>query len=231
MKNTHIWLVAHINSEFIANVDKDLKKYKSLNIKYYIPMVRVLVKKSKNKLNYKEVPFLLNYGFFKIPREKILDEKFLTEFKEQVGCVFSWVRDNAKRPRRFIRGRNRFIKGHHTNIATVKFRDIRILKREMNKDNIYSSEEIQKAKEGDLVTLCGYPYEGLIVTINKIDLKRKKAWVSVLGSTTLKNIEISFENFIYTIYQKPNVDSISKVKPGNQGNKKSDQDQFKKYKS
>lgn len=230
MKNTHIWLVAYINSDLISTIDRDIKKYKSLGVRYFIPIVKVGVKKLKGKVKYKEVPFLLNYGFFRIPREKAIDQKFLDEFKLRVGCLFAWVKDRAKKQKRWVKGKNRVIKSVHVPIATIRNAELNIIKRQANKNDIYNEEQVEKVKPGDMVTLHGYPFEGLIVTIVEMDVKRKKAIVSVSESVLLNRIEVSFENFIYTIYKNPNVEDLPKNKSNGYILQSSDKSQFQNHK-
>src|SRR5882757_7780452 len=95
--NYYSWVVAYIDSTFISSVEKELSKFEIYReIEAYIPTVKVLKKTFKGKQTWEEVPLLFNYGFFKIPRKFAVHHKFLEDLKNNISCIYAWVKDPVK---------------------------------------------------------------------------------------------------------------------------------------
>lgn len=199
-----VWLVAYINQDYMDTVKKDLKKHESLSeIRIFIPTVKVLKKQFKNKLEYETVPFLFNYGFVRVPFEKCNDD-FLKTLQDKIPSIFGFLKDPMKlgfcKPQ--VDEENKRIKfDKHIAYATVPKKYIVELKERADSLSIYNKKDIRRLKPDMVISLMGYPWEGLLAKILSIDTKRKKLQVEVFSELFNRKVEIDFDNAIYSIYQ------------------------------
>lgn len=211
---THIWCIAYIDYSLIHKIPSDLKKsnqYKT--IKYVIPTVRVLKKQQKNKDHFKEVPLLMNYGFFKIPIIWALNIDLLNKIKSDVSCISNWVKDRGKttkKERKYKKGTEPGPKPGPTAlqvpIATTTKRVIEACCETADELSIFSSEDINRTKIGDIITLMIYPFEGMRAQIREINYKTKKIKVALANTFDEEEtydmvVEVAFDNVFYSIYQ------------------------------
>lgn len=196
----YIWLIAHINSEFIHRVEKDLSRFG--DIEAYIPTVKVLQKNFKNKAHYEDVPLLFNYGFFKVPSYIAYNPELLQKLKENTACIYSWVKDITRVPEsKKLKLKER---GKIAPIARVTKEEIEEIKKKQKDISIFSDEELAKLGPGSSVELRGYPFEGFSATILKIDYDKKEVEVEIdvsVENSLLRVVKVEFENVFYTIYK------------------------------
>lgn len=209
----YVWLVAYINSSFISTVEKDLKKFKKYkDVKVYIPTVKILRKQFKGKNEFEEVPLLFNYGFFQI-RKISAHAEFLSQMKEDIPCVFSWVSDSQSlikskpdirlltQPKTKEKIFAEISPEQKVQVATATDKEIENLMSVRNSTTIYSQEEIDNLKTGGIITLKGYPFNDVPARIIHINHKTQKVRVELLITELMKEVTVSFENVFYTIYQ------------------------------
>ncbi len=211
----HVWCIAYINYDLIHKIPSDLRKsnqYRS--IKYIIPTVRVLKKTQKNKDHFKEVPLLMNYGFFRIPTLYALNIDLLNKIKADVSCISNWVKDKnkgAKPERKYKKGkepeRKPFPLSKDIPIATTTKKVINEMCDLADSLSIFSSEDIKRTKIGDIITLMIYPFEGMKAQIREINDKTKKLKVALANSFDETGesydmvVTVHFDNVFYSIYQ------------------------------
>lgn len=215
-QKNYIWVVAYVNADLIHKIPSDLEKSNQYKyIEYVIPTVSVLKKQLKNKDHFKEVPLLFNYGFFKIPILWALNIDLLNKIKNDIGAISNWVKDKAKRPGPKKGSKEddwRYELGERDiPIATTNFEAISKCCRIAEELSIFSSEDINNLKEGAIVHLIGYPFEGMKAQVQEINLRNKK--VKVLLANMLEHgenddeetfdlpVEVHFDNIFYSIYQ------------------------------
>jgi len=203
IQSNDCWVVALINKETLSIIGNQLRKSKGFsNIQYYIPTVKILQKRFKNKETFVEVPALFNYGFFKIHTTDY-NIDYLESLKEAIKpSIFSWLRDPAKLIlENDIDYENKVVHRYNQcNIATVTPMDIEHLKNTPFQDTIFSYDDIKMLSPGMLVTLKGYPLEGYVAKILDINHKNKKVRVELQLGPIVKDVIIRFENLLYTIY-------------------------------
>lgn len=207
----YVWAIAYINKDYVNRVNDDLVKNKLSAIEVYIPTIRLLKKQFKNKNEYEYLPLLFNYGFFKLPYDKVCNPEFLRGLKERIPAIYAWVKDKSKKPpgiksheeekEGYIGGLKKLKKPElFTDIAIAKESEIEGLRIIAKNQSVFSDHLVDKLKVGLYITLKGYPYDdmpGEIVHINKTDRKVK---VRLLLETMIAEVIVSFENIFYTIY-------------------------------
>lgn len=213
----YAWCIAYIDNSKVHILERDLKKSNQFSgIDVYLPTVRILKKQSKGKEIFNDVPLLLNYGFFKISLSWAMNQDLMQRLKDEITCISHWVKDPAKTPglrsgifkkknKKKLR-RAKVFSDKDVNIATCTQRDIDILIKVAKDESIYSSEEVSKMTKGTIITLMGYPFDGMEAVIIEVDKKRKKIWVTINLAFKNENeigqlIEVSFDNVFYTIYK------------------------------
>lgn len=207
----YVWVIAYIDSDLIGKIPSELQKNKSYkNIEYQIPTVAVLKKQLKGKDHFKQVPLLFNYGFFKLPLDWALNIDLLNKVKGDISCISNWVKDRASKggPKKDDEAEEwRYELGiRDVPIATVSIEAIQLCCNIADELSIFSSEDINRLKEGDIVHLMGYPFEGMKAKVVEINTKSKK--VKVLLANALEEeetfemkVEVHFDNIFYSLYQ------------------------------
>lgn len=204
-----VWVIAYINAEYISRVNKELSKFQ--DIEAYIPTVKILQKNFKGKPHFEEVPLLFNYGFFKIPTFMAYNAEFMAKLKDNISCIYSWVKDTSKlQP---IARASKREKKDFAPVGIATSEEIAELLKIQEDLTIYDSRQLKKLGPGDWVTLQGYPFEGMQAEILTIDYDRRKVEVALdtIGTGILSNVIVNFENVFYTIYKGGHDDSLSSV--------------------
>jgi len=211
----YVWVVAYISRDNINTVQDDLLSCGMGSIKVYIPTVRILKKKFKNKNIYEYVPLLFNYGFFQIPYEKACDVEFLKKLKEGVPAIYGWVSDptlliGIKPNLRMDNGDSeelsedgiKFIKRPKLTpkVAIAREEEIVSLLKTSENMSVFNDGLIEKIKEGDIINLKGYPYDGMTAEVVSISKTKKEVKVRLLLETIITTATVSFENIFYTVY-------------------------------
>lgn len=203
-KEPSVWVVAMIDHRFIHNLFEDkVKKPKYQIVEAYIPTIKVLKKQVKGKKFFEEVPLMMNYGFFKVPRYFIPNAHFLNEMKKDIRCIHSFLVDNlASTARKDLTYTKLY---NPLGIAMVTRKAIRRIKRQEESNSIYTDKDIDTLFEGQLITLQCYPFEGIPAEILEIDRKKKKVQVKLLIDTPLvkqSKIWLMLENIFFTRYME-----------------------------
>ncbi len=203
---THVWCICHINKDGVKKLDIDLSKdTRYMQLEAYIPTVKVLKKKFKGEEHFDEVPLLFNYAFFKMPIKFARDPEFLISLKNDISCIYSWVKDPAavmsEHPVLSIKNIETRHNSSEYSCATATEEEIAGLLGSAAELSIYSKEDIYNLNPGDSVTLHGFPFDGVDATIEKINHKKKEVKVKLELHRLLKQVTVSFDNIFYTIYK------------------------------
>lgn len=215
----YVWLVAYIDGAFVDKIEQDIKKYPEyiLHIEAHVPMVKVLKKKFKGQDYFDHIPLLFNYGFIKVPLMWAINIDILTQIKDRITCISHWVVDPARNPKK----KKQILEDVKSIVARKKARqwgtfeqirnlipcaiihdhEVEHLLKVAKDESIHSSEDINKIQKGDLITLMGYPFDGMLALVKEVDKKRKQVVVSIGMLDTEREIRVSFDNAIYSIYR------------------------------
>ena len=198
-----VWVTAYIDRDHLSTVEKDLITFGFSAVRVFIPTVRVLKKRFKNHNVYEYVPLLFNYGFFNIPYSNACDPSFLKRLKNKIPAIYAWVRDPIKTIKTSPNLRvdnTQGVRPLDTSIAIVNEEEIAELIKTSEHLSVFSDDIADKLKEGQFITLKGYPYEGMPAEIQKIDRAKRKIKVKLLLECVIAEATISYENIFYTVY-------------------------------
>lgn len=228
--NEFVWIVAYIDSKFLKHTEKELKKYPEYKlVEAYIPTVKILKKTFKKENFFEEVPLLFNYGFFKVPRKYAIYKDYLDQMQKNISCIYGWVRDAAntieEKPVLRVDGKSVYDKRKIGKLnkkkKTIKFEaepediypfatasseDISRLIRDTKGIGAHDSGEIELLVPGSIITLRGYPFEGVQAEVVEVDHKKKKVNVKIHIIDQMREVKVSFDNVFFTIYHSKNHD-------------------------
>jgi transcription antitermination factor NusG len=212
-KSKFVWVIALINKDNLKYCGWELEtSLKFHSVEFYVPQLRILEKKHKNKKVFRTVLLLFNYGFFKVPKKKLKNHRYFNELKDEVSCISGYLKNRADAKSKILR------KGTDESIpiAVADQHHITHLKKIEEANQVFTSEELSQVKEGDHIRLRGYPFEGMLANIIKIDHKKQKVKVKIveeLYSHELFNVvELEFENVFFSIYSQDTDDSLMGLK-------------------
>ena len=179
------WCIALIDFKKLNTIDPGLK---GMGLKYElgIPTVVVLRKRFKNKEFFERVPLMFNYGFIKLPNKVAKNRDRLIKIKDRIPGIFSWM---------FKSGYNDYAVEHVPESIVIR------LMRLGDNLSIFSKGDLERVKKGDLITLKGYPFDGLPAEIINIDHKARKVRVNLFIMEAFREVTVSFDNVFYSIYK------------------------------
>lgn len=214
--NYFSWVVAYIDSAHIDKVTQELAKYREYaEVEAYIPTVKILKKTFKGKQTFEEVPLLFNYGFFKIPRKFAIYSKFLEDLKNNISCIYDWVKDPHKvrktKPGLQLGERDNYSE-KDIPAATANAKEISELLKKSFNYSAHSADDIDKLEAGQTITLHGYPFDGVMATVVEINHRKETVKVKIPIFDQLRNVDVSYDNVFFTIYHSKSYDDSVTVK-------------------
>ena len=97
-------------------------------------------------------------------------------------------------------------------MATASSEEIQVLIKQSFNLSVHPADEVDRLGPGSMITLRGYPWEGLQAQVISIDVKRKQMKVKINMLNMMRDVKVSFDNVFYTIYHGKNWDdSVSIV--------------------
>lgn len=224
-----IWLIAYIDKDHIDKLQRELDKNNQyIGMEAQVPTVKILKKKLKGKEHFDDIPLLFNYGFFKVPLTYALNSDLLKKIKEDISCISHWVKDPAKVYISHSKSeltKNIILGSRDVPCATISEEEVIRLSIYARDESIHSSTEIDELKEGQIVNLVGYPFEGMQAKVISVDKKSKK--VEVRMKLNLREEEdgeliedqfsdnpmkVSFDNVFWSIYRGSYSEDYNKEK-------------------
>lgn len=205
--DNYVWCIAYIKPDLMDEAQNHLDRYEEYtDIEIYIPTVKILKKVYKNKPQFKEVPLLFNYGFFKLPKDLACNTEALWLLRERIGVIFSWVKPSQVKP--IVKVTDLDINYSKLNVATATDEEIATLSKTAKELSVHDSQEVQGLKTGDTVILQGYPFEGLYARVIEINGKSKRVKVKLNAEGMMQMVEVDFQNVFYTVYNSGNENSL-----------------------
>lgn len=214
--NYFSWLTAYIDSTQIEKVKQELSSQAAYaEIEAYIPTVKVLTKTFKSEDYFEEVPLLFNYGFFRVPRKFAVHARFLDEMKENISCIYAWVKDPAKvikrKPKLRLDAKSVYSE-NEIMVATATSKEISRLIKESFNHSAHSPEDLAKVEPGQYITLRGYPWDGVKAKIVELNTDKKKIKVEINIFDQLREVMVAYDNVFFTIYHNKNFDDSVSVR-------------------
>jgi len=186
-KVERVWLIGNIETKDISSIRTDLARYGYHEVNIYIPTIKKLSKTHRGRKLFDEVPMVLNFGFFSIPLENVLNREYLKELRVKVQGIRFWVKDVCN-PQ------------YYHGIASVDDEEVIDMMKTQSDMSLFNEDVFDKINVGKQITLKGYPYEGIIAEIT--DSNRKKGTIKVRVEVNSLKLELDVqpENVFYSVY-------------------------------
>lgn len=181
------WMIIYIDRNKFLDTDIE-KVEKEYGIEIVVPVTRVLKGKHRGRNNYKDVPYLFNFGFLRVPKFRRYDIDYLVKLKREIPLLLGFLRDTTLPSQGF-------------NFAMISSRDVNRIIRDAGQSSIYSEHQEENIKIGDSIKLSGYPFEGLYGVVEKINKEKQNMVISIeISNGAPLKITVPFFNIYYTMY-------------------------------
>jgi len=205
-----VWVACYVNIDRLHTLSRDLHKYtKYKKVEAFIPKVKIIKKKFKGKNHYEEIPLMLNYGLFRVPRYFIPNPYFLVEMKKDIECIYNWLTD-VTIPKNEPVIHYGEILYNPMRVAVIKAHEIAPLAEAAKINSIYTAKDLDTLYPGKIITLRGYPFDNIEAEILKINPLKREVEVKLILFASIKVVKVAFDNIFFTIYQSQYLDSAMK---------------------
>lgn len=206
-----VYCIFYLEKKYYQNTQEQLQKAGFHRLKAIIPMVKILKKTIKGKMQFVEEPVLFNYGFIKMPSEFAYDRQFLNKVKKVVPGIHHWLKDTStlhpKKKRRRIDNAEDW--DDFSLVATCPRKDVRRFLKISRENQQYNLDDFVRVTPGTFVQLKGYPYEGMSAKVKKVDHNTRTVeldMVTIMGGSL--TLTLPFDNVIYSVYRDYDPDVI-----------------------
>ena len=206
-----VYCIFYLEKKYYQNTQEQLQQAGFHRLKAIIPMVKILKKTIKGKMQFVEEPVLFNYGFIKMPSEFAYDRQFLNKVKKAVPGIQHWLKDTStlhtKKKRRRIDNAEDW--DDFSLVATCPRKDVRRFLKISRENQQYNLDDFVRVTPGTFVQLKGYPYEGMSAKVKKVDHNTRTIeldMVTIMGGSLI--LTLPFDNVIYSVYMDYDPDVI-----------------------
>ena len=206
-----VYCIFYLEKKYYQNTQEQLQQAGFHRLKAIIPMVKILKKTIKGKMQFVEEPVLFNYGFIKMPSEFAYDRQFLNKVKKAVPGILHWLKDTStlhpKKKRRRIDNAEDW--DDFSLVATCPRKDVRRFLKISRENQQYNLDDFVRVTPGTFVQLKGYPYEGMSAKVKKVDHNTRTIeldMVTLMGGSLI--LTLPFDNVIYSVYMDYDPDVI-----------------------
>jgi hypothetical protein len=206
-KGKSTYIVYRLNPALHEAINKDLKRLGlHRRVKSIVPCINYIIPK-KEKASIHKVPMLFHYGFLRMSPKLAYNREFLKTLIEKIPAIKSIVeaptslhKKRGKKPR----VTSRDIWDDYSKPAEISKREIQRLNALSRRAPFYSAHDLSKLKAGELITLKGYPWEGIQVLIDEIHLSDKTATIKFLqvSKNTGAKLKVPLEHIVYSAYSE-----------------------------
>jgi len=186
----HVWAIVYINNTYRETLESDAKRCGIKDIKFIIPTISIIRKQFRGKKFTEEVPLLFNYGFIRIPIQVARSKDDLLGLKRSIQGIYNWLWLNQKS----------FSDKKTVKVATTSFREILRIVNISRRYSVYAESDIRNMKAGAMITLRGYPFDGIEAEIISVNIKKEEVDVNLNLGMMGRKVTVSFSNIMYSIY-------------------------------
>ena len=206
MKRTHYsYCVFYLDEKYYKDINKDLKDNGYKHIRAIIPTVKYIDhQSSRGRYIDTEVPILFNYGFIKMPTNKVFDRQYMSKLRRSIPGIKGWLKNTETLHR--SRGRrhrvdNIDIFDDYSQVAIVPRSEVRRFLAISRENSRLKFEDITTLHVGDFITLRHYPYIGVDAIVKDIDWENQKVKLLTYPQTYRIINWLPIELVIYSVYE------------------------------
>lgn len=206
MKPTHYsYCVFYLEEKYYKDINKDLKDNGYKHVKAIIPTVKFIDhQSSRGRYVDVEVPILFNYGFMRVPTDKVFNRQYMTKLKRSIPGIRGWLKNTE--PLHRSRGKkpridNLDVFDDFSQIARVSKKEVKRFLDISKENSRLKFEDITAIHVDDFITLRHYPYIGVDAIIKDIDWENQRVKLLTYPQTYRITSWLPMELVIYSVYE------------------------------
>ena len=210
IKDPFVYALVRVNIETFQDIPAELEKFGYRNIKSIVPTISLLQKSYRGTNTYQVIPLLFNYGFLKLRRSLLFNRDFVNSLPKNIPSIYSWVKSledlHPKKIKKRIDEADIF--DDFSQVATVSRSEVKRFMTLSKNNQIYSADDITSLEIGSLITLHGYPYEGIPATVLEVNTSTTTVKVQICHDIVTLTIDLDFAHIFYTPYKDMDPDKL-----------------------
>lgn len=206
MKVAHYsYCVFYLEEKYYKDINKDLKDNGYKHVKAIIPTVKFIDhQSSRGRYVDVEVPILFNYGFMRVPTDKVFNRQYMTKLKRSIPGIRGWLKNTE--PLHRSRGKkpridNLDVFDDFSQIARVSKKEVKRFLDISKENSRLKFEDITAIHVDDFITLRHYPYIGVDAIIKDIDWENQRVKLLTYPQTYRITSWLPMELVIYSVYE------------------------------
>ena len=206
MKHTHYsYCIFYLEEKYYKDINKDLKDNGYKHVRAIIPTIKFIDhQSSRGRYVDTEVPLLFNYGFMRVPTDRVFDRQYMAKMKKSIPGIRGWLkntetlhRSRGKRPR----VDNLDIFDDFSQIARVPRSEVRRFLAITKENSRLKFEDITTLHINDYITLRHYPYIGVDAIVKEVDWDNQRVRLLTYPETYKILSWLPMELVIYSVYE------------------------------
>lgn len=206
MKSTHYsYCIFYLEEKYYKDINKDLKDNGYKHVRAIIPTIKFIDhQSSRGRYVDTEVPLLFNYGFMRVPTDRVFDRQYMAKMKKRIPGIRGWLkntetlhRGRGKRPR----VDNLDIFDDFSQIARVPRSEVRRFLAITKENSRLKFEDITTLHINDYIILRHYPYIGVDAIVKEVDLDNQRVRLLTYPETYKILSWLPMELVIYSVYE------------------------------
>lgn len=206
MKHTHYsYCVFYLEEKYYKDINKDLKDSGYKHVKAIVPTIKYIDhQSSRGRYIDTEVPLLFNYGFIRIPTDRVFNRAYMNKLKRSIPGIRGWLKSTE--PLHRNRGKKLRVDNADTfddfsQIARVSRKEIKRFIDISKENSRLRFEDITSINIGDYITLRHYPYIGIDAIVKDIDWSNQRVRLLIYPETYKIFNWLPMELVIYSVYE------------------------------
>lgn len=194
-----------MEEKYYKDINKDLKDNGYKHVRAIIPTIKFIDhQSSRGRYVDTEVPLLFNYGFMRVPTDRVFDRQYMAKMKKCIPGIRGWLkntetlhRGRGKRPR----VDNLDIFDDFSQIARVPRSEVRRFLAITKENSRLKFEDITTLHINDYITLRHYPYIGVDAIVKEVDWNNQRVRLLTYPETYKILSWLPMELVIYSVYE------------------------------
>ena len=194
-----------MEEKYYKDINKDLKDNGYKHVRAIIPTIKFIDhQSSRGRYVDTEVPLLFNYGFMRVPTDRVFDRQYMARMKKSIPGIRGWLkntetlhRGRGKRPR----VDNLDIFDDFSQIARVPRSEVRRFLAITKENSRLKFEDITTLHINDYITLRHYPYIGVDAIVKEVDWNNQRVRLLTYPETYKILSWLPMELVIYSVYE------------------------------
>lgn len=206
MATTHYsYCVFYLEEKYYKTINQDLKDNGYKHVKAIIPTIKFIDhQSSRGRYVDTEVPILFNYGFMRVPTDRVFNRQYMAKMRRTIPGIRAWLRNTeplhrgrGKKPRTA----NIDVFDDFSQIARVTKKEVKHFISISKENSRLKFEDITAIHINDFITLRHYPYIGVDAIIKEIDWDNQRVKLLTYPQTYRIMSWLPMDLVIYSVYE------------------------------